>query len=181
MRRRDLILLALALLACVHMAVIPAEAFATDTSLETEVEPPLEFDVSDLVSAHHSLDGREVIFFGEAIGEALGGHRDWKWVNVLGATDAVGVVIPAEWVGRIDRFGDYQEFGSRVRVEGILNIACAEHGGDLDVHATALEVVEPGRDRPDEASPIRFVGAGGLVVFGLGLFALYGRVMKRTL
>lgn len=181
MRRRAFILLAIVLLVGVHVTTIPMEAFAVDASLETEVEPPLEFEVSDLVSAHHSLDGREVILVGEAIGEALGAHRDWKWVNVLGTADAIGVVVPAEWVGRIDRFGDYQEFGSLVRVEGILNIACAEHGGDLDVHAIALEVVEPGRDRPDEASPIRLVGAGGLAVFGLGLFVLYGRVMKRTL
>ena len=180
MRKHLCVLLALTLLVAVQTA-LPVDAVAIDVAIEIESEPPLEFDVSDLVSAHHSLDGREVIFVGEAIGEALGAHSDWKWVNILGTTDAIGVVVPAEWVARIDRFGDYQEFGSRVRIEGILNIACVDHGGDLDVHATALEVIEPGSDRPDEASPVRFALAGSLVALGLGLFVLYGRFMRRTL
>lgn len=144
-------------------------------------EAPLEMSVGELTSAHSSLDGSLVTFAGEAIGEALGSHRDWKWVNVLGEGAAVGVVVQAAWVERIDRFGDYHNNGTRVQVTGTLNIACDEHGGDFDVHATSFEVIEKGSDREHEFQPERIVWALGLGVVAVVLAVVYGQAKRRRL
>lgn len=144
-------------------------------------EVPLEMSVGEITSVHYSLDGSLVTFTGEAIGEALGSHHDWKWVNILGEGAAVGVVVPTAWVERIDRFGDYHNNGTRVQVTGTLNIACDEHGGDLDVHAASLEVIERGSDREHEFQPERIVWALGLGVVAVVLAVVYGQAKRRRL
>ena len=160
-----------AMLAIALMAPLPARA----------QEPPREMTVADLTAAHISLDGTLVTFSGEAIGEALGSHDDWKWVNVLGEAVAIGVVVPSEWVDRIDRFGDYHDNGTRVQVVGTLNIACDEHGGDLDVHADSFEVIEVGSDREHDVPTERLVVAVILGAAAVALAGLYSYLRRRTL
>lgn len=163
----------LVLIALTVALLLPATAIAQ--------EPPREMMVEEITSAHHSLDGIAVVFSGEVIGEDLGSHRDWKWLNVLEASSAVGVVVPTEWVERIDRFGDYHNNGTRVQVVGVLNIACEEHGGDLDVHADSLEVLERGSDREQEVVIGRLYWAIGLAAVALALAITYSRMKRRTL
>lgn len=162
------------------LAVVLAFMIAAPASARAQ-EPPREMTVADFTAAHISLDGTLVTFTGEAIGEALGSYDDWKWVNVLGEAVAIGVVVPAEWVDRIDRFGDYHHTGTRVQVVGTLNIACDEHGGDLDVHADSFEVIERGSDREHAIPTGRLVIAAVLGVVAVILAGLYSYLRRRTL
>ncbi len=91
------------------------------------------------------MDGRRVTIQGEAIGEDLRAGPDYRWVNLLGESVAVGVYMHEMDAGLIDSYGSYKSTGDIVRVTGTLNFACDEHGGDLDVHAEIVEVVEEGQ------------------------------------
>ena len=64
-------------------------------------------------------------------------------------------------------FGDYRNEGDAVRVTGEFHAACREHGGDMDIHATGLEVVREGH------AVTHRLNTGRLWV-GLGLLAIAG-------
>lgn len=124
------------------------------------------FSPDELIGLERYMDGRRITIQGEAIGEELRAGQDYRWVNLLGESVAVGVYMHEMDAAMIDSYGSYRRTGDIVRVTGILNIACDEHGGDLDVHAEIVEVVEEGQpiSRELEAWKLLLIGAG-LAVF----------------
>ena len=52
-----------------------------------------------------------------------------------------GVDSRRGWPRRSRILGDYKHEGDIVGVAGAFNAACAQHGGDMDIHATSLSVV----------------------------------------
>jgi len=63
-----------------------------------------------------------------------------------------------------------------VKIRGTFNAACAEHGGDMDIHATSLEVVTPGRVVRE---PVKFVKLGialALLALAATLWVAYRRI-----
>jgi hypothetical protein len=92
------------------------------------------------------LDGTEVVLVGEAIGEALRAGSGGRWVNLLGGGAGVGVVMSDDDADSIERFGDHNGTGDTVQVSGVMNRACSEHGGELDVHAAEVEFVSRGTE-----------------------------------
>jgi hypothetical protein len=89
------------------------------------------------------------------------------------------VWLPAELAEQIGIFGDYKHEGDIVRVDGTFNAACAQHGGDMDIHATTLEMVTPGRDALDPVKPWKVVAALGLTLAAAGMWHLERRVSHR--
>ncbi len=61
---------------------------------------------------------------------------------------------------------------------GILHRACAEHGGDLDLHAATVEVVLRGRAVGHPVEPWKPPLAAGLALLS-GLLALAARSRSR--
>jgi len=146
---------------------------------------PNEFSSTDLIEAPKEFDGTEVIFRGEAIGEAMV-RGDMAWIHINddayylknveegaelgGYNTGMAVWLPSEMVEAIEYFGDYKHEGDIVEVEGVFNAACAEHGGDTDIHATALKVVEAGHAVVDPISPGKVLWAVGLALVALALY-----------
>jgi hypothetical protein len=139
-----------------------------------------------LVEDARDWDGRTVIFTGEAIGEAMRrGRMAWihvnddayMWKNIEeGATlggynSGQAVWIATELADRIRFFGDFKHEGDVIEVTGVFNAACSEHGGDMDIHATALRVVRPGHAVPHAVSPSRLVAAGLMLLVTALAFA----------
>lgn len=145
--RRRLVFAAIALL----IAAVPLQASAT----------PRALDVATMVQGDPSLDGQEVRFSGEAIGESLRADKGARWVNVFDGGAAIGVVVVPDMLEGIDGFGEWSRRGTRVEVTGILNIACPQHGGDLDVHASELRVLAPSEpiERPVRLEKALVAGA----------------------
>ncbi|MDI6713224.1 MAG: hypothetical protein QMD96_08305 [Anaerosomatales bacterium] len=139
----------------------------------------LPVSVADVVARAAEIDGRAVVFEGEAIGEALRADEESVWVNVLAGGTAIGVWMPREMARPIERWGGYRQTGDTVRVTGVVNLACDEHGGDLDVHATSLEVVERGVER---AETVRLrdglVGAAGFALAAAAFLAARRRSLR---
>lgn len=104
---------------------------------------------ADTVLLGAKSNGETVTFEGEAIGEALRAEGGHKWVNVLSGGTALGVVMTSEQVALIQRFGRYQSVGDTVEVTGVYNVGCDEHGGEIDVHATQVTVIEAGYHDPE--------------------------------
>lgn len=148
-------------------ALSGAQAASASTMFDTPLSP------AEVVEIDRALDGHEIVVEGEAIGEHLRAIGGGRWVNILGDEVGLGIWVTDEMAARIEHFGDYRHTGDIVRVTGIVNIACEQHGGEFDVHATSLEIVSRGEPRPQEIEPMKgVVGVLGLVV-AYGLWQLY--------
>ncbi len=158
--------LLLALTLCVSWAALhPATARARG---DEPMEP------GALVREADRYDGREIRVSGEAIGDVLHADQGGVWVNVLGTGGtAVGVWVDRDDAERIQVLGDWKHRGDVVEVVGTFNQACPRHGGDLDIHATTLRVVQPGeRVRHDPRWWQGFAG-GALILTAAGMYLLY--------
>jgi hypothetical protein len=119
-----------------------------------------EVTTEELVNDMPAYDGKEVTITGEAVGDVM--LRDgYGWVTVdddiystrsieeggelSGYTNlGIGVWAPRGELDQINILGGYKNKGDRVMVTGVFNRACHEHGGDTDIHASSVEVLEPG-------------------------------------
>jgi hypothetical protein len=124
-----------------------------------ETPAGIEVNSSTLVENAILWNGRIIAFKGEAIGECMV-RRNMAWLHlnddaymeknieegaVLGGYNGGHAVwVSAELAKKIRFFGDFKHDGDIVRVMGAFNAACREHGGDMDIHATSLEIIRPG-------------------------------------
>lgn len=99
---------------------------------------------TELIENAKELDGKEVAYQGEAIGEVMT-RGNYSWVNLHDADNALGVWLPNNFLGLISFTGSYTARGDWLEVKGIFNRACAMHGGDLDIHAAHLAKIRDGR------------------------------------
>jgi len=109
---------------------------------------------TELIENADNYDGKEVIYEGEAIGEMME-RGDGAWVNVYDGEACIGVWMTKEIATIIKYTGSYKIQGDIVRVEGIFNKACPEHGGDLDIHAISMHKIKPGRVIQEKIIPAK--------------------------
>lgn len=99
--------------------------------------------INDLIEHTKSYDGQSVTVQGEAIGEALE-RGDYVWVNINDGSSATGIWMQKSDSSKIQTYGDYKHKGDTLKITGVFSRACAQHGGDVDIHCTDIEVVEQG-------------------------------------
>ena len=157
----------LAALATSLTCVVPAAA-----SLPVGIRTPAE-----LIAVDRSLDGSTIKTQGEAIGERLRAQGGGSWINILHEGSAIGIWVPVEFSDVVTTFGGYHQNGDVVRVTGVLNVACDTHGGEFDVHASSIAVIEPGgpRDNPVQL----WKGVVGLVGLLVALLAWRAHRQRR--
>jgi hypothetical protein len=131
-----------------------------------------EVGSAELIEKARELDGREVELVGEAIGESMR-RGDHVWLNLLDGGGAIGI-----WARRADLpeilfFGSYDARGDALRVRGVFHRSCPEHGGDLDIHATTLEVVARGELKRVTLHAGRMALAAGLLLAAAVAFLLW--------
>lgn len=127
MRKKLIILMAIAL------CFIPGLALADGGEVTS----------SELLDKAGEYDGQEITYTGEVIGDVFT-RGDYAWINVFDGSNAIGVWAASGDIQSIDTIGSYTAHGETVRVKGIFNRACAEHGGDMDIHALSIEVIQEG-------------------------------------
>lgn len=140
----------------------------------------------ELVEDAREWDGKTVTFTGEAIGEAMRrGTMAWihlnddayMWRNIEegaalgGYNSGHAVWLAAELAAEIRFFGDFKHDGDVVEVTGAFNAACAEHGGDMDIHATTLRTVRPGHAVEHGVNRSRLVAAALMLLLTSTAFA----------
>ena len=131
--------------------------------------------ISDLIEQAQTLNDTPVVVEGEAILEALE-RGDHTWINLNDGSGALGVWVSRELALTVKTYGDYDTRGDLLRVEGVFHRACDEHGGDMDIHVTALSIVKAGQPIPHPVDVWRFTAA-----IILGLCALFTLVIHRQL
>lgn len=165
-------LLALPLALCFSAAPVFAQ--------EHPVLSPAEAVTQALESADAAREGVTVTVQGEAVGEALAAPGGRRWINLYGDGTALGVVVVARDAEAIPAFGEYRRRGATVRVTGILQHGCDEHGGDLDLHATSVTVVDAGEELPHAVRPAKFWLALAALGVALALWARYLQLRRRS-
>jgi len=147
-----------------------ATAFLVVALLASGTTPLFAFSNSvmspaEVIAIDRDRDGTRVTVEGEAVGESLRAVGGGRWVNILGDEVGLGIWMTDEMAEKIEHFGDYRYDGDIVRVTGIVNVACEEHGGEFDVHATEVMVVDRGQPRDTPVRPWRgVVGFVGICV-----------------
>ena len=103
----------------------------------------LEVTSNDLINNAGDFDGEEIIYTGEVIGDILS-RGEYSWINVSDGSNAIGVWVQSEDISAVDMLGGYTTHGDTVRITGVFNRACPEHGGDMDIHAASIEIIQEG-------------------------------------
>lgn len=99
----------------------------------------------ELIENAKEYDKKVVIYEGEVIGDIME-RGEFAWINLHDGNYAIGVWIKKDMAKVIEYRGSYRFKGDWVRVKGIFNRICPEHGGNLDIHAFSLERIESGRE-----------------------------------
>jgi len=124
---------------------------------------------AELISKARQLDGQEVEFVGEAIGESMR-RGDYVWLNLLESGGAIGIWAKRADMPAIRFFGSAAARGDTLRVRGVFHRSCPQHGGDLDIHAAALEVVARGELKQETLHAGRMALAAGLLLAAAAVF-----------
>jgi hypothetical protein len=135
----------------------------------TEVE---RLDCRSAIFRAGELDGRIVEIEAEAIGCRMA-RGSYSWINIGGFGKALGAWAPSEVIPEELSFGSWSRTGDTLLVRGILNKACAEHGGELDIHAASIEIAARGAPTPHPVEPSRLAAAIGLVLVAAALLPVW--------
>jgi len=98
---------------------------------------------NDLIENGKKIDNSKITIKGEAIGEAMNRGK-YSWVNISDGSTAMGIWIDSKQAQSIKNFGKYGYKGDVVEVNGTFKRACKEHGGDMDVHAISVKIIDAG-------------------------------------
>jgi hypothetical protein len=130
------------------------------------------YSPAEVVDIDRELDGSAIVVEGEAVGDKLRAMGGGTYVNVLGDEVGLGVWFSDdEMVEQIEYLGNFHQDGDIVRVTGVVNVTCPQHGGEFDLHAEELEIVERGQPREqDPVFELAIVGAVGVAIGGALLF-----------
>jgi|GEM_PF-775171 len=155
-------------------------AWADGASVQTVPTVPVQVvQYEALLEGASAFDGLRVTIQGEAIGQAME-RGTMAWVNVADKSGAIGVWMSAEEARSISMLGSYSCRGDELRITGTFHRACAEHGGDMDIHAEAVAIVRAGERVVHPFSVARQVTAAFLSLAAAGgLLLLRSRDGKR--
>ncbi|MDI3280104.1 MAG: OB-fold nucleic acid binding domain-containing protein [Bacillota bacterium] len=117
-----------------------------------------QVSLNRLIEEAASYHGKEVTVEGEVVGDVML-RGSYGWLNLSDGSAVLGVWGPAELLRQVRTGGGYWAQGDRVRVRGIFWRADPRQGGELDLQATALEVVARGRAREHPVTAPQFLRA----------------------
>lgn len=130
---------------------------------------PQPVSSTDLIEHAATYDGQEIVFSGEAIGDLMR-RGDYAWVNVSDGANAVGLWMSADLSSQIVTLGSHKHSGDQLVATGVFHRACAEHGGDFDIHVTSLSVTARGIPTPHPIARYRLMLAALLTALAVALF-----------
>lgn len=141
-------------------------------SITSVVNASTTIKINDLIENTSFWNEKKVTVNGEAIGEIME-RGEYAWVNISDGTNAIGVWIKLEDAKKITRFGDYKNIGDTVEITGIFYRACTEHGGDVDIHCSDIQIVKKGYAQKEEVKSNKIIIASLLSVITLFFVYIY--------
>jgi lysyl-tRNA synthetase class II len=131
--------------------------------------------INDLIENSVVLNNTQVTVQSEVIGEALE-RGEYAWININDTTNAIGVWVKKSDIKQIKFYGDYKHKGDIVKVTGVFYRACSEHGGDVDIHSTNIEIVETGSNTKHQISQNKVIVTFCLVLIAVVMLVFYFRL-----
>lgn len=154
---------------------------AEESLIERSIENAFQTTLAELLDARRALDGKMVVFQGEAIGDIINAGHNRKWVLLDDNGAALSVLLTTDQAKMITNLGRYGVKGTTLKVTGVYHIADAEEAGELDVRAYKVEVVSPG-ERFEKPVHLWKLALGlGLCAISAGLGLFYNYLRKRSL
>lgn len=138
-----------------------------------------EVSIYDLIEKAKEYDGKEVVLEGEVIGDILD-RGEYVWVNISdGNNSAIGIYMSKDLSSVIKTAGNYKTSGDKIRIVGIFQRACKDHGGDMDIHASSVELVSQGKAN-DMSYPsyYPYVAMGLITLTGVLCYITFRRLKK---
>lgn len=136
-------------------------------------------ELNQLVENAEIMDGQTVTVSGEAIGEAME-RGDHAWVNINDGSNAMGIWMPLADTQSIKVFGDYKHRGDQLQVTGVFNRACAEHGGDVDIHSDSIAVAAVGYTTTEAVPALKIIIGTILGCLAVLIGLIYLKVIKKS-
>lgn len=147
------------------------------SALTFQVKAQSFTDINELIEKAKEYNGEEVTIQGEVIGESMK-RGNYSWININDGTNAIGIWLDSDIAEEILFYGNYKCKGDTVKITGIFNRACKEHGGETDLHSSSLEIVKNGYEVNEQISPVKIIIAVILTIFTLGLMLILVKVIK---
>ncbi len=167
-------------LALLPLMVLAALLLAPQRALAAE-----RISVKDLTESPEKYDGQMVTIEGEVIGDImLRGDAAWITVNDdpyitleaqedrlrAGFNIGIGVWLPSSQAEKVKVLGGYKNVGDRVSVTGVFHRVDGEHGGDTDIAAQSLVVLEQGKPVSRPLTLIRWIILAALAIMAILLW-----------
>lgn len=149
-------------------------------SLPTVALAEPDTTIIGLTNAGQQIDGMEVTFTGEVVGDILNASGDSKWLLVQDGSASISVVVDTADAEKITHLGRYDQTGTRIEVQGVFTANCTEHDGLTDVHATKITVLDEGSARESVFNTRELQVGALLIVIGVCLYILHWRLRERT-
>ncbi len=163
----------------------PQGTGSTEPTTENRINPSqlpdssfiYDATISSLEKADPYMDGQTVQVVGEAVGDRVFAELDpsYSWIT-LQAVDGTYAEVTCYMTTRatdaIDTYGAYGRHGTTLQVRGTFNLACKDHAGLSDLHATSVEVVSAGYENRTPFNMAQVVP--GLLLVALGGLLLLG-------
>lgn len=115
-------------------------------------------ELNTLIENAKEMDGQEVTVQGEVIGERMD-RGDYSWININDGTNAMGIWLSKSEAEKVLNYGNYKYKGDTVKITGVFSRACAEHGGESDLHSNSIQVIEQGHRVNEQLSCVKIVSA----------------------
>lgn len=155
----------------VNTQQLPDSSFIYDTS------------ITDLSTADTYYDGQTVQVTGEVVGDKIsaGTNSGYCWIVLSSESDSatISVYMSVESASKIDTYGQYGSKGTTLQVQGTYNLACEQHDGLSDLHATSVTVIEPGQDTSESFEFEAFIPGIVVTVVGLVMMGIFYWLRER--
>ncbi|RDU24734.1 DNA-binding protein [Anaerosacchariphilus polymeriproducens] len=144
---------------------------------------PLNTSAQDLISINDMIenakeyDGKHVTIQGEVIGECLE-RGEYSWININDGTNAIGIWLKNSDTKSIKYYGNYKYRGDIIKIKGIFNRACKEHGGEPDIHNISFEKIKSGFYIQENVSAAKIFVSIVFVISALLMFLFYYKVFR---
>lgn len=125
-----------------------------------------------LIKNAKSLDGKSITYKGEVV-TAILNRVEYSWVNLNDGDNAIGVWCKSSQLAPIKFIGDYKNRGDMLEVEGKFNRACPMHGGELDIHADSVKIVNSGFSLKERISQRKLTLSTALFLITLSIVVIF--------
>ena len=103
-------------------------------------------NIINLIEKGRDYDSKKIAVEGEVIGHLMK-RGDFVWFNIDDKTASIGIWSDLDLAAKIKYLGRHAATGDWVRVDGVFHAHCPIHGGDTDIHADGVTVIERGNIR----------------------------------